>query len=705
MIKGDDMSDQELVVSMDIGTRTVIGMAGVKDGDIIKILAWDLEEHKERAMYDGQVHDVEQVAKAVRKVKLSLEAQIGKEIKKVAVAAAGRSLRTYKVAVERDIDPKTEIERDTVSSLEVEGIQIAQKEIEKKNDDYGTSYFCVGYTVINHYLNDNLMGKLEGHKGSKIAVEILATFLPRVVVDSLYSVVAKAGLEVASLTLEPIAAMNVVLHSNLRLLNVAMVDIGAGTSDIAITKGGSVVAFAMAPTAGDEITECLAELYLLDFATAEKVKISLAKKSKIKFKDIMGIEYNLTADEIMEKIKPSIKNLAKEISQKIEEYNGKAPSAIFLIGGGSQIPMLPQYLSEALGMPVDRVAVRRADIVKDVEIKNKKSLGPEFITPMGIASTATTSMEKDFLQVSVNGKAVRLFNSKKLTIADSLVLSGINARQLIGKRGSAITININGKAEVFMGEHAEPAVILKNNEKATLDSPIKSGDAISIKEATDGKSAIVTLSEVMGDVPEFKLFIDGKERVIESKVTVNGKKAELYMTLKDKDCIGWETTAKVSELRKSLNIPADVAILRGSRVLDKDEDVIRNDRLTLGVNPADEPEEITQDMFNQMLLAPQNNINTRKIEAPAPISAPSFESALGKATCEAPHQAEIGIIFNGKSLVLKGNEHGYIFADALSQSNTDFSRVKGLKSMKLNGFDANFTDVLKNGDKIEITVE
>jgi cell division ATPase FtsA len=99
-------------------------------------------------------------------------------------------------------------------------------------------------------------------------VEVLATFLPRVVVESLYAVVARAGLEVASLTLEPIAAMNVSIYSSLRLLNLALVDIGAGTSDIALTKDGTVFAFAMASVAGDEITEKIAEVLLLDFEQA-----------------------------------------------------------------------------------------------------------------------------------------------------------------------------------------------------------------------------------------------------------------------------------------------------------------------------------------------------------------------------------------------------------------------------------------------------
>ena len=76
------------------------------------------------------------------------------------------------------------------------------------------------------------------HKGKKIKADIVATFLPGEVVESLYSAMNQAGMEVAGLTLEPIAAINVAIPEKLRLLNLVMVDIGAGTSDIAVCRDG-----------------------------------------------------------------------------------------------------------------------------------------------------------------------------------------------------------------------------------------------------------------------------------------------------------------------------------------------------------------------------------------------------------------------------------------------------------------------------------
>ena len=333
---------EEIIFALDIGTRSVVGIVGIQEKEDFKVICAEILEHKNRAMLDGQIHDINQVAEIAREVKEKLEIKLGLALKKVAIAAAGRVLKTCEVKVERDIDPGKEIDKEMVSSIEIEGIQMAQLKLDDELiKDEKTQFYCVGYSVINYYLNNYVISTLIGHKGKKIGADILATFLPHIVVDSLYTVMSKIGLEVVSLTLEPIAAINVTIPKDLRLLNLALVDIGAGTSDIAMTRDGSVVAYAMAPIAGDEITEKIAQHYLVNFNSSEKIKIALsAKKDIINFVDILGKKHAIHIEEILEVIKPSIELLAETISQKILEYNHKSPNAIFLIGGGSQIPGL-----------------------------------------------------------------------------------------------------------------------------------------------------------------------------------------------------------------------------------------------------------------------------------------------------------------------------------------------------------------------------
>ena len=110
----------------------------------------------------------------------------------------------------------------------------------------------------------------------------------------------------ANLTLEPIAAINVAIPESYRLLNIALVDIGAGTSDISITKDGSIIAYGMIPLAGDELTELIVQNYLVDFKTAEYIKLQSTTEEEITYKDIMLIEHKIPAKEVWELTAPVV---------------------------------------------------------------------------------------------------------------------------------------------------------------------------------------------------------------------------------------------------------------------------------------------------------------------------------------------------------------------------------------------------------------
>lgn len=658
------MTEQDLLFSLDIGTRTVVGIVGWHDGQRFRIQAFDVEAHKERAMYDGQIHDIELVAKAVEKVKDRLEERTGLELKRVYIAAAGRSLKTCKVFAERDADPTLEVDEELISSLEIEAIQQAQKEIEEQNNEDDQSYFCVGYAVVNHFLNGSVISNLIGHKAKKAGVEVLATFLPRVVVESLYAVVARAGLEVASLTLEPIAAMNVSIYSSLRLLNLALVDIGAGTSDIALTKDGTVFAFAMASTAGDEISEKIAEALLLDFEQAEEVKVSLNNKEIIKYKDIMGITYEKSSAEIIEYIDSAIRSLAKEISDKIIEYNGKAPSAVFLVGGGSQMPKLTEYIAEFLQLPVERVGVRSTDIIKDVEIKSKKLSGPEFITPIGIAVTAYMNRQKDFLHVTVNGVNVKLFSSKTLTIADSLIFVGYNPRSLIGRRGRAVSFTLNGRPELVRGESGEPAVIYLNDGIAGLDKPIANGDMIIVEPAVEGKPAEAYVRDYMEEYAEMTIYVNESPCSIKPVVLINGSECGMDAPIRDGDEVSIKCVEKALELLEYLDLSYhDTEIYLNGRKAGLDDAIHNGDLVTC--------------------------------KAMGEIEADNQQGGTAGTN-------GVKVILNGKSAEIQTNKSQCLFVDIFNNIDIDVRNVKGAIIMLLNGNKANYTDVIKDGDSIEL---
>ena len=265
------------VFGLDIGTRSIVGTVGYKKGDEFYCVAQRIKEHETRAMLDGQIHDIGKVGESIAQVKEELEKAIGRKLTEVCIAAAGRVLKTKTVQMKLEFPEVKEVTLEDIYTLKSMAVQKAYDEFGEVNQD-GISFYCVGNTVIHYYMNDYQITNPEGHKASSIGADLIATFLPDDVIDGLYKAVEIAGLHVASLTLEPIAAIQVAIPEKYRMLNLALIDVGAGTSDICITNDGSIVAYGMIPSAGDGLTEVIAKHCLVDFDGAETIKRQLGEK-------------------------------------------------------------------------------------------------------------------------------------------------------------------------------------------------------------------------------------------------------------------------------------------------------------------------------------------------------------------------------------------------------------------------------------------
>ena len=211
---------ETIVFGLDIGTRSIVGVVGYMERNRFKVIAMAEQKHETRAMLDGQIHDIYKVGDTIRKVKNSLENQLGRELSDVCIAAAGRVLKTINSSAEYEFEEETRVTQEHIYSLNLLAVENAHKKINEKEGK--TRFYCVGNTPIIYQLNGYDINNLEGHKASKISVELIATFLPEEVVDGLYEAVEYASLHVASLTLEPIAAMNIAIPEQYRLLNIGL---------------------------------------------------------------------------------------------------------------------------------------------------------------------------------------------------------------------------------------------------------------------------------------------------------------------------------------------------------------------------------------------------------------------------------------------------------------------------------------------------
>ena len=164
--------------ALDIGTRSVVGLVAEPDEEQLKIIACERQEHQTRAMLDGQIHDVPQVAAVLKEVKDRLEEKVG-PLRQVAVAAAGRALLTVRVEADLDTGSLSVLDRETERALEVAAIQSAQAKLSKEqNLSDPTGYYCVGYSVVSFSLDGTKMHRLVGQKGKKQALQ-KRTHFPR----------------------------------------------------------------------------------------------------------------------------------------------------------------------------------------------------------------------------------------------------------------------------------------------------------------------------------------------------------------------------------------------------------------------------------------------------------------------------------------------------------------------------------------------
>ncbi len=672
--------NKDLIFSLDIGTRTVVGIVGKMVDEKFSVIDYEVIPHQKRSMLDGQIEDIDEVSKVVAKVKSALETRNKIKFSSVAIAAAGRSLKTERVLVKIDIPTKEPISQELAQSFEVKAISTAQNRIDtatEKADEL--PYFCVGYSIIGYKLDGYAMKEIKGHRGKEAEVEVIAAFLPSMVVESLYSVMEKNKLEVTSLTLEPIAAMNVIVPPEVRLINIALVDIGAGTSDIAISQNGSIVAYAMATIAGDEITEEIIKHYLVDFQTAEEMKI-MAVKGSVTYKDILGIEYTIKPADFYSTILPSVETLADSITKTIIDINGSSPAAVFLVGGGSLIPNLPEVIAEKLNIPVSRIAVSGSNYIKSVVISNEDLTSPEFVTPIGIGVTSINDKGYNFSNIFLNDKKFKVFDTNNLKVIDVLLMGGYKTKEILGRSGADLKFTLDGKEKYFKGEIAKPAQITLNGNPTTLNTFIKKWDKIEIIPAVSGKMPTVRIIDVIDKTKILTVYLDEKEYKFNPVIIVNNENKELDYKILNDDNISIIKEFTALNLCELIGIDFDETIIyKDNKAVDKDYILLENDILSTAI----EDEAELADNFNELA-----NKIPKKVELKQ----------------EKKGTAAIQIILNGKPIILpqKDDFYPHQLLEVLNHIEFDSESQVGVKSMNINGKSAEFISTIRDKDYVEI---
>ncbi len=667
-----EQQSRDLIFALDIGTRSIIGMVGRTEGERVHILAVEKQEHSKRAMIDGQIEDIVQVGKVAAQVTARLEARLNCKLTRVCIAAAGRALHTEAGHFELELPEVRRIGEDLIGQLEAGAVSAAESNLNKSGQRLGR-FYLVGYTVSQYLVDNYPLSILKGHNGQKLECDVVATFLPSEVVDSLYSAMQTAGLEVLSLTLEPIAAINAAIPPELRLLNLVMADIGAGTSDIAACRDGSVVGYTMATVAGDEITEAIMRAFLTDFSTAERLKSEAARRETLRFTDILGLEQELPSSALKEVITPAEGQLADELARRIREINGGAPSAVFLAGGGSKLEGLPLAVASALEMDPRRVSVAGSNFKMSAFSDTEELNDPEYTTPLGIAVSAGLGMISDSYRVSLNGHPAKLFRSGTLTALDVLQMNGYNYADLIGRTGSSLSVTIDGQRTLYRGEPAEPSSLRINGTELPPSTVIQAADAIEFTPARSGKPGRRSISEALGSPANAAVCLVNGAPVSPDYELRPGDTVVTNAIVPVKAAVSEKADSEAASSPHAIGASASSALSQESFVAESQstggsEDIPHTDTTLAG------------------------NSETERIPVPQPAeeSFPPRWFYLNDAPLELPAKPKGG---------------PYYLMDLLEYAGLDFEHLDRPVTLRVNGESGSFMRVLADGDRVCIQLE
>lgn len=715
---------EDIVFGLDIGTRNVVGTVGYQAEDGFHVIAQCVREHQTRSMLDGQIHDIGRVGDTIREVKEVLEEAIGTSLTQVCIAAAGRVLRTVTTQVTYEYPEETVVTGEDLHTLDLMGIDQAQQELLAEGDNR-YKFYCVGYSVMKYYLNDELFSSLEGHKANKIGEIIIVTFLPEDVVDGLYSAVERAGLQVANLTLEPIAAINVAIPENFRMLNIALVDVGAGTSDICITRDGSIIAYGMIPFAGDELTEVIVQAYLVDFATAEQIKLDSSTLEEVTYEDIMGISHTVPAEEVWKLTEVVREKMTTEVANKIRELNGdKSVSAAFIVGGGGKIHGYTESLAKKLDIVPERVALRGEEVMKNIIFEQEGiKKDPLLVTPIGICLNYY-EQKNNFIMIHFNGEMMKLYDNGHLTVVDAAMQAGFTTEELFPRRGREIHFTVNGTPRMVRGGEGESAVVKMNDVTVGMNTPLEFNCFITIEPSTAGEEAVCTIEELdeyAGNTMAFE--VCGKHVMCPKFMEVNGSLEPGSYQIQEGDVIETRSFYTVGQLAEFMDVEIDPdrEILVNNRPATLESLIYENFSidwtvLAFGAAPVQTNETTSQasNILDQLKHASKYGFASEAQAdggAQAEVSAEAKQAGTGAsggdspagetaAEEKAPEEAGLHVTVNHEPVYLSGKS-SYIFVDIFNVIDFDVHAGGGRPIVTtINGVPCGYSDELHEGDDI-----
>ena len=401
------MEETEIIVGLDIGTTKIACIVG-KITEFNKIEIIGIGKAESLGVNRGVVSNINRTVESIQRAVSIAAEKAGVEIREVLVGIAGQHIRSLQ---HRGILTRRLSDHDT---------EISQADIDELIDDMYQMVMNPGEEIIHvlpqEYIVDNDHGIKDPIGFSGIRLEANFHIITGKVhaAKNIYRSVSKADLDVNSLVLEPLASADAVLSEEEKEAGVVLVDIGGGTTDIAIFQDGIIRHTAVIPFGGNIISEDIAMgcSILKKHAEQMKVRFGSALVSEGMANQIVCIP-GLSGREPKE---ISVQNLASIIQARMEEivehityeiknsgFEKKLIAGIVLTGGGAQLKHLPQLVEYITGLET-RIGYPSEHLGKD---NSEDVTSPMFATGIGLVLKGWELSKKQTAKQQTKKGAVR----------------------------------------------------------------------------------------------------------------------------------------------------------------------------------------------------------------------------------------------------------------------------------------------------------
>ena len=393
------MEAQNISVGLDIGTTKIVAMIGRKNEyDKLEILG--IGKSKSLGVHRGVVNNITQTIQSIQQAVLESETDSGLKIGEVTVGIAGQHIRS--------------LQHSDYITRENSELVINEADIDRLINQVHKLVMLPGEEII-HVLPQDY--KVDGQAEVKEPIGMYGERLEanfHVVVGQVSSIrnigrcVQTAGLELDGITLEPLASANAVLSQEEKEAGVALIDIGGGTTDLAVFKDGIIRHTAVIPFGGNVITEDIKEGCSIIEKQAEllKIKFGSAWPGENKENEIVSIPglrgrdpKEITLKNLSKIIHARVVEIVEQVYVEIknyghEEQKKKLIAGIVLTGGGSQLKHLKQLVEYITGMDT-RVGYPNEHLAGD---SDSDITSPMYATAVGLVMDSLMRQEKRNLE-------------------------------------------------------------------------------------------------------------------------------------------------------------------------------------------------------------------------------------------------------------------------------------------------------------------